>query len=86
MNDLFQDQEKELTQEEIWARDIRATQMAVQIRVDTALSLGRNKTKRKALYQSWRKEFGDDIARESARFAEALINGKVRRPKWFMGR
>lgn len=83
MSDLF---EAELTQEEIWARDIRACQLAVQQRVDTALALGRNQTKRKALYQVWRKEFGDDIARESAKFTEALISGKVRRPAWFMGR
>lgn len=82
MNDLF---EQELTQEERWAKEIRETQIAVQMRVDSALLLARNKTKRKALYQSWRKEFGDDIARESARFTEALISGKVRRPKWFLG-
>lgn len=84
MNDLFADQEP-VDQEELWKKQIRETQLAVQMRVDTALLLARNKTKRKALYQSWRKEFGDDIARESAKFTEALIAGKVRRPKWFMG-
>ena len=83
MADLF---EEELNQEERWAKEIRECQIAVQIRVDSALALGRNKAKRKALYQAWRKEFGDDIARESAKFTEALINGTVRRPKWFFGR
>lgn len=82
MSDLF---EEPLSQEEIWKQQIKETQLAVQMRVDTALQLARHKTKRKALYQSWRKEFGDDIARESAKFTEALISGKVRRPKWFMG-
>lgn len=71
------------TQEEIWAREIRECQMRFQQRVQEALEFPRNQKKRKEIYQRWRKEFGDDIARESAKFAEGLITGKIRRPKWF---
>jgi hypothetical protein len=84
MADLFEDQAK--NQEELWAIQIQECQWEVQGRVDAALALGRAKTKRKELYARWRKEFGDDIARESARLAEAILTGKIQRPKWFRGR
>jgi hypothetical protein len=80
VNDLF---EAQLTQEERWQIEIRKTQVAFQQRVEEAWPLGRKPTKRKEIYQRWRKEFGDDIARESARFVEALIKGEVKRPRWF---
>jgi hypothetical protein len=35
----------------------------------------RNKKKRKELYYEWRKTYGDDIARESAKIAEATMAG-----------
>lgn len=34
-------------------------------------------TKRRELYQEWRKEFGDDVARESAKYSEAVIAGQT---------
>lgn len=80
MPDLF-DEPKD--QEEIWREEIARTQINFQLRVEEALQEARNKTRRKAIYQRWRKELGDDIARESARFVEALIKGTVKWPKWF---
>lgn len=34
-------------------------------------------TRRRELYQTWRKEYGDDSARTKAKFAEAAIAGTV---------
>lgn len=84
MADLFADQA--LSQEELWQIQIKETQIAFQQRVETACVLARKVKERKALYAKWRKELGDDIARESARFAEALIKGEIRRPRWFRDR
>jgi len=83
MNDLFSDQ---LSQEEKWAVEIQVCRDQVEERVMHALSLGRSKAKRKELYKSWRLLHGDDIARESAKFTEALISGEVEMPKWFRSR
>lgn len=83
MSDLFSDQ---LTEEEKWAVEIQACRDKVEERVMHALSLGRSKAKRKELYQTWRLLYGDDIARESAKLVEAIINGKIEVPKWFRAR
>lgn len=83
MSDLFTEQ---LTQEEKWAIEIQHCRDQVEQRVTHALSLGRSQAKRKELYKSWRLLHGDDIARESAKFTEALISGKVQMPKWFRSR
>lgn len=80
MADLF-DEPKD--QEQIWKEQLEQDQMHFQLRVQEALEFARNKAKRKAIYQRWRQELGDDSARESARFVEALILGKVKWPKWF---
>lgn len=79
--DLFEDQAQ--SQEELWQIQIKENQIRFQQRVETALALANKKTKRKELYAKWRKELGDDVARESARFAEAMMLGSIRRPKWF---
>lgn len=79
--DLFEDQAQ--SQEELWQIQIKEAQIRFQQRVETALALANKKTKRKELYSKWRKELGDDVARESARFAEAMMLGSIRRPKWF---
>ncbi len=84
MADLFEDQAK--SQEELWQIQIKETQIAFQRRVETAVVLARKLKERKALYAKWRKELGDDVARESARFTEALIKGQVNRPRWFRDR
>lgn len=41
-------------------------------RVEAAMKLT-SPTRRRALYEEWRKELGDDVARESAKFAEAAL-------------
>ena len=66
--DLFEDQETR------WAREIQESSARVYWRIRQAVDI-RVKKKRKALYQDWRKEFGDDIARESARLTEATMAG-----------
>ena len=71
-----------IDQEEIWAREIKECQVRLQLRVEKAIAT-RHKTKRKLLYQEWREKFGDDLARESAKFAEKIISGQMDRPKWF---
>lgn len=79
--DLFEDQAQ--SQEELWQIQIKEFQIRLQQRVETALALANKKTKRKELYAKWRKELGDDVARESAKLAEALMQGVIQRPKWF---
>jgi hypothetical protein len=80
MGDLFTDQ---LSQEEKWAIEIQDCRDRVESRVMEALALGRAKTKRKELYKSWRTQYGDDIAKESAKLVEAIIKGDLEIPKWF---
>lgn len=83
MNDLFSDQ---LSQEEKWQIEIQECRDRVETRVMQALAIGRNKTKRKELYKTWRTQYGDDIARESAKMSEAIIKGDLEMPKWFRAR
>jgi hypothetical protein len=54
-----------------------------ETRVVTAYRLQNLPGKRSLLYQEWRKIHGDDTARESAKFSEALIAGKIPWPRWF---
>ena len=79
MTDLFLN---EMSQEERWHLEIKECQVRLQIRVEKAIAM-RSKTKRKELYQEWRKDLGDDVARESAKLAEFILGGVVDRPKWF---
>ena len=80
MGDLFTDQ---LSQEERWAIEIQECRDRVEARVVEAISIGRYKIRRKELYKKWRTQYGDDIARESAKLAEAIIKGDMDMPKWF---
>lgn len=80
MPDLFDDQ---LTQEEKWQIQLQECRDRVESRVMAALQLGRAKTKRKELYKLWRTQYGDDIAKESAKLTEAIIKGEMEIPKWF---
>ena len=52
-------------------------------RIEEGAKLRRSKAARKELYKKWRIELGDDVARESARYVEALLEGKVGWPKWY---
>ena len=56
---------------------------AFEERVISAYRLRDLPGKRSMLYQEWRKTYGDNTARESAKSTEALIQGKIPWPKWF---
>lgn len=62
-------------QEERWARELNESRRRLAARVREAV-MTTSPTRRRALYQRWRDELGDDAARESAKFAEACIAGR----------
>lgn len=55
--------------------ELHQTRLDFISRVERAVSL-KSPTRRKELYMEWRELLGDDCARESARFAEAVISGE----------
>jgi hypothetical protein len=55
--------------------ELHQTRLDFISRVELAVSL-KSPTRRKELYMQWRELLGDDCARESARFAEAVISGE----------
>lgn len=63
--------------EEYWARDLHECRKRFVAHVRKAMSLT-SPTRRSELYQGWRKDYGDDIARSYAKYAEACIAGRVR--------
>ena len=65
------DQERE----ERWAKELHEARLKFLARVKLGASMS-SPTRRRALYQDWRKELGDDIARESAKFVEAVLEGR----------
>lgn len=77
--DLF---EQPKDQEQIWKEQLDETRRKFQLRVEEAVRV-RAAARRKVIYQRWRQEFGDDIARESARFVETYLKGNVKWPSWF---
>lgn len=62
-------------QEARWAQELREARLRFVERVRKATAMS-SPTRRMALYQEWRKELGDDAARESAKFSEAVIGGR----------
>ncbi len=62
-------------QEERWARELHAARLKFIARVKLGVSMS-SPTRRRALYQDWRKELGDNIARESAKYVEAVFEGR----------
>lgn len=67
----------DLEQEERWAKEIAETRRRLVERVRTGASMS-SPTRRRALYQEWRKELGDNCARESAKFVEAIFEGRAK--------
>lgn len=65
-----------MTQEEIWSKDLRESRLRLIHRVKQAMSTT-SPTRRYALYTQWRNELGDVAAREQAKFAEAVIAGRI---------
>lgn len=64
-----------LEQEAKWAQELRESRLRLIQRVRAAVAFT-SPTKRTALYQEWRKEIGDNAAREAAKFSEAVIAGR----------
>lgn len=79
-SDLFEILEE--PQETLWAQQLAECQQRFIARIEEASKLRTNKKARKELYQKWRKELGDDAARESANYVEALLMGKIGWPKF----
>jgi hypothetical protein len=73
----------EESSEAIWAQQLVECQQRFVERIEEAVKLRNNKKARKDLYQQWRRELGDDTARESANYVEALLVGKVGWPKFY---
>lgn len=73
----------EESSEAIWAQQLAECQQRFVERIEEAVKLRNNKKARKDLYQQWRHELGDDTARESANYVEALLAGKVGWPKFY---
>jgi len=63
--------------EEFWAKQLYESRKRFVAHVRQAINTT-SPTRRKELYQRWRQEFGDDIARSYAKYAEACIAGRVR--------
>lgn len=64
-----------LEQEAKWAQELRECRLRFIQRVRAAVAFT-SPTRRTALYQEWRKEIGDNAARETAKFSEAVIAGR----------
>lgn len=67
----------DLEQEQRWAEELALCRRRLVERVKKGVSLS-SPTRRRALYQEWRGELGDDCARESAKFVEAIFEGRVK--------
>ena len=64
-------------QEQRWAQELRESRLRLIARVREASSMS-SPTRRMAIYQKWRQELGDNCARESAKFSEAVVAGRRR--------
>jgi hypothetical protein len=63
-------------QEREWAQQLAECRRRFVARVKDAVRYT-SPTRRYALYQEWRQQFGDDIARESARYTEGVMAGRL---------
>lgn len=79
-SDLFADQ---LTEEQRIQKQLDDTRVRFIKRLEAGVELRSSKQKRKELYRVWREQLGDDVARESAKYVEALLTGKVGWPKFY---
>lgn len=68
--------QEDLAREDAWAEELKKTQRAFFLRVQQGVDLVGKPKERKALYQKWRQEFGDDTARSSAKTVESIMSGK----------
>lgn len=63
-------------QEAEWQRQLYESRKAFVAAIEQAVAVT-SPTRRRELYEQWRKTFGDDSARTKAKFAEACIAGTV---------
>lgn len=63
-------------QEREWAQQLADCRRRFVARVKEAVRYT-SPTRRYALYQEWRRTLGDDIARESARYTEGVLEGRL---------
>lgn len=63
-------------QEAEWQRQLYEGRKAFVAAVEEAVALT-SPTRRRALYEEWRKKYGDISARSKAKFAEACLAGTV---------
>jgi len=66
-----------MNQEDKWAKELREARLKMLNRVREAARLS-SPTRRRALYEEWRKEIGDVAAREQAKLTEAIRAGRIR--------
>jgi len=64
-----------MEQEQSWALELRESRLRLIARVREASSMS-SPTRRMTLYQQWRTQIGDNAARESAKFSEAVVGGR----------
>lgn len=64
------------------AEQLAECQKRFLARINEAIPHRNNRKKRREIYQRWREEFGDIVAKESAKYVEALLDGKVGWPKF----
>lgn len=62
--------------------DLTEAQDRFIARVKEGIALRSNQKARRELYKRWREEIGDVAARESAKYVEALLDGRVGWPKF----
>lgn len=68
--------EERAAEEEQWAKQLLECRTKFVKHVRLAMNTG-SPTRRRALYEQWRKDYGDDIARSYAKYAEGCIAGKL---------
>lgn len=64
-------------QEAVWQRQLYESRKLFVACVERAIAIS-SPTRRRALYEEWRTQFGDDSARSKAKFAEACLAGAVK--------
>lgn len=68
--------EERAQQEAEWAKQLLECRTQFVKHVKLAINT-KSPTRRKELYAQWRKDYGDDIARSYARYAEKCIAGTL---------
>lgn len=69
--------EEEIAEQEArWAQELRETRTKFVKHVRQAMCIG-SPTRRRQLYEQWRKDYGDDTARAYAKYTEGCLKGDL---------